>query len=226
MEYTDIADAFINKKRIRTQSYRGSLLVTSSNVSLNTNELDYQIVIAPISYTSSIKSIGLAAKTDLDCSISLHLLGIDQNCIYYIYNNPNDQKPSQDKLIYKDFEVNSLSFTEILPPEFSMLTLSDILRGEPTYDKYKNDRYGFLGINIKDIKHSLSSISNPVEVLDASEGVIDPVAVSIDPLEAVNLAEGSNDKIELYFQIQYVDGAPSSCPLPIKTVSSEPKKDG
>lgn len=180
MEYiTDIADAFLNKKRIRTQSYRGSLLVTTCNVKDAIISSSNKIIIAPISYTSSIKSVGLAAKTDITCSPKLELMGIDKQSI--------DIKSSFN-ITTSDKAFTPSYFQEILPPIWSTLTLYELADKDKLCDKYKNDKYWFLAATISGID--------------------------------------SGNVNELYFQIQYVDGAPSDSPLMTKTISVESKKDG
>lgn len=151
MEYiTDIADAFLNKKRIRTQSYRGSLLVTTCSIENANISSSNKIIIAPISYTSSIKSIKVAA---LDSSIKSIKVATPDSPIININIGilGEDKKIISDKAFGENISIMSTtSWQELLAPAFSTETIYERLHAtaESTFEEYKNNRYGLVYINV------------------------------------------------------------------------------
>lgn len=159
MEYiTDIADAFLNKKRIRTQSYRGSLLVTTCNVKDAIISSSNKIIIAPISYTSSIKSIKVATPASPIININIGILGEDKQVIS---NNAFGENIPL---------LATTSWQELLAPAFSTETIYERLHdtAESTFEKYKNNRYGLVYINANTENAGFASLYFKLQYVDGA----------------------------------------------------------
>lgn len=151
---TDIAKKFMDTDRMRSQSYRGSLLVTTCSTNGKAiAEVGSNIFVAPISYTSSLKSIKLYCEVGINHKINVGIARIDGDKIIpikkdlfgYYTMQPANAKPGSSLLTlkYSPFTVQEL---------LSKYCTSSAEKSE--FEKSKNQKYGFLMLNIANINNT------------------------------------------------------------------------
>ena len=192
IQSTDISRAFGNKKRMRTQNYRGSLITNTMALATARGAINADgIALMPIPYSASIKSVKIGCDQALGNSeIAIGIFGINRD---YTPGNDGIFSTAALTVIANDvFRANAAivganankQWIELLSPDRTSQTVYDLLcDGDPiipiaNFKPYCRDRYGMLKVTIA----------------------------------TADLGQDS------YWQVEYVDGSPSTSPMTTLTV--------
>jgi len=208
IQNSNISLAFGQKKRTRTQNYRGSVIATTINLTAAQGAVNADgIALMPIPYTASVKSIKIGAGAALgNADITLGVWGINRD---YSPNMDGTFPASAFKVFDRTADEGGASATfgntilrpagaivganangnwvELLSPIKTSDTIANMLcwtnAGGYTvplqsFSDYKEDRYGMLGMQVA----------------------------------AAALGQAA------YVEVTYVDGSPSTSPVIGKTV--------
>lgn len=138
--FSDIAQAFTDNKRIRTQSYRGSLLVTTCEINFSSEQDDQKpdnsvVIVAPISYSSSIKSIKFFSGVLPANNVKIGIHGVDKD----------GHSPISDNVLGDNVTLTmGNSWQDILKPNMTVYTLYELLHTYDAFKKYEKHRHGLL----------------------------------------------------------------------------------
>lgn len=162
--FTDITQAFLNKKKIRTQSYRGSLLVTTCMTTTEAfGTVDNNIIITPLSYAASVKSISMYCEKNIDARINVGMARVEGNDIVYISKNMFGYYTMDLQTSVKSSELLSLKFSTSTLYEhvYKYYKENDKLA---EWEKCKNQKYGLLLFNTEIASTRNANASNNVVV--------------------------------------------------------------
>jgi hypothetical protein len=161
---SDIAQAFADKKRVRTMNHRGSLLVSTPNVTGLPFASTGIVSIIPIPFAASIKSISLGVGTAMSAaSYSIGMGGINQN----------GSITEIDVALFRADTVTpgtGNTWVELLVPSLTNKTIYEQLctgnnkLPKVAFQPYQNDRYGMLIFKVETVGTAGITAANPVIV--------------------------------------------------------------